>query len=487
MKNWFDHILFHMRAQPETPAMAMEDRAVTYGMLKDAVARCARRIADVNLDRQGPVAVLIRNPIRHLTVCLALFRLGIQAVSLEHKQSGIRRRKFSVVLGDREAAGAVDADNRLVEVTDEWFAVDLPGSEVVGTGFTDPAQVCRVSLTSGSTGTPKTVEHSVADFGVRIVGFIDVNWERVLCLPGLSSNSGFKTCCAALATGRTVCFAESPYQAMRMIELFAIDFVKASTEQLLALTRVARKTGAEPRSLRTIWVGGSVPTRTLLEAALTHLCTNILCRYSASETGLVAQATAREILSLSRPGLVGRIVPGVEVGIFAADGRRCAEGETGRVKIRSSTGSAAPRTSDAGEYWIDLDDLGRVDSEGRLYLLGRASDASGAELSPVYEIEHILRLEWDVSDAAAVLVDDAAAGKSPQIWIGVVDNQGGSAEQLAAILRSRGLQYPLRLFDLPAIPRGSNGKVIRHQLKALMIDAVVKAAGVLTAAPALER
>ena len=36
------------------------------------------------------------------------------------------------MLGDREAAGAVDADNRLVEVTDEWFAVDLPGSEVGG-------------------------------------------------------------------------------------------------------------------------------------------------------------------------------------------------------------------------------------------------------------------------------------------------------------------------------------------------------------------
>jgi acyl-coenzyme A synthetase/AMP-(fatty) acid ligase len=485
VKNWFDHILFHTRAQPETPAMAMEDRAVTYGMLKDGIARCARRIADINLDREEPVAVLIRNPIRHLTVCLALFRLGIQAVSLEHKQTGIRGRKFSVVLGDREAAGAVDADKRLVEVADEWFAVDLPGSEVVGTGFTDPAQVCRVSFTSGSTGTPKTVEHSVADFGVGIVRFIDVNWERVLCLPGLSSSFGFKTCCAALATGRTVCFAESPYQAMRMVELFAIDFVVASTEQLLALTRVARKTGAEPRSLRTIWFGGSVPTRTLLEAALTHLCTNILCRYSATETGLVAQATAREILS--RPGLVGRIVPGVEVGIFAADGRRCAEGETGRVKIRSSTGSAAPRASDAGEHWIDLDDLGRVDSEGRLYLLGRASEASGAELSPVYEIEHILRLEWDVIDAAAVLVDEAPAGKNPQIWIGVVGNEGASAEQLAAILRPRGLQYPLTLFDLPTIPRGSNSKVNRYQLKALMIDAVVKATSVLTAASALER
>ena len=101
---------------------------------------------------------------------------------------------------------------------------------------------------------------------------IDVNWNRVLCLPGLSSSFGFMTCCAALATGRTVCFAESPYQAIRVIELFAIDFVMASTEQLLALARVARKSGARLKSLRTISFGGSVPTRTLLEVVLVGRC-----------------------------------------------------------------------------------------------------------------------------------------------------------------------------------------------------------------------
>ena len=451
--------------------MVMEDRVVTYGMLQDAIGRCAHRVAGATIDRHGPVAVLVKNPIRHLTLSLALFRLGIVAVSLEHGQSGIRGRKFSAVLGDRDAASVVGPDNRLIEVTDEWFAVDLAGADAAGAGFTDPTQVCRVSLTSGATGVPKVVEHSAADFGARILSLIDVNWDRVLCLPGLSSSFGFMTCCAALATGRTVCFAESPYQAIRMIELFAIDFVMVSTEQLLALTRVARKSGARLKSLRTISFGGSVPTRILLEAAMIHLCNDILCRYAASETGLVAQATAREMLSA--PGLVGRIVPGVEVGIFGEDGRRRAAGEAGRVRIRSDAASVprAARDAAAGEHWIDLDDLGSVDADGRLFLLGRASDASGGKLSPVHEIEHLLRLEWDVGDAAAVLVDDA--GPVPQIWIGVVDNRSATADQLAALLRPLGLQHPLRLFDLQAIPRGSNGKVNRPQLRALMREAAI--------------
>ena len=72
MNNWFDYILFRTRTRPDAPAMVMEDRVVTYGMLHDAIERCARRIADAAVDRQRPAAVLVKNPIRHLTLCLAL-------------------------------------------------------------------------------------------------------------------------------------------------------------------------------------------------------------------------------------------------------------------------------------------------------------------------------------------------------------------------------------------------------------------------------
>jgi long-chain acyl-CoA synthetase len=257
-----------------------------------------------------------------------------------------------------------------------------------------------------------------------------------------------------------------------MIELFSIDFVMASTEQLLALTRVARTSAARLASLRTIWFGGSVPTRTLLEAATIHLCNNILCRYAASETGLVAQATAREMLN--KPGLVGRVVPGVEVGIFDRAGGRCPLGQIGVVKVRCGADGEDRGDDGAGrrQGWVDLGDLGWIDSERQLYVVGRVSDSGGiatGALSPVHEIEHILRLEWDVADAAAVMADDV--GEAAQVWIGIVDNKGASAENLAAILRSRGYHYPIRLFDLRAIPRGSNGKVNRQQLKALMLGA----------------
>jgi len=389
------------------------------------------------------------------------------------------------VLGDSDAGLFINPGNRLVEVTDGWFAAD-PLAGLLPLAFSETTQLCRVSLTSGATGIPKIVFHTVQEIGRRINGFIEINWNSVLCLPGLSSNWGFMTACATLATGRTLCFAQSPFQAVRMIELFSIDFVMASTEQLLALARVARKSGAQLKNLRTVWLSGSLVTRALLEAAMTYLCKDIVCRYAASETGLIAQATASEVLS--KPGLVGHVVPGVEVAIFDPHGRKCPPGEIGSVKVRineDSIGHALNRDADEGS-WIDLGDVGWLTFEDQLSIVGRKSDVSpigpGEEpaqsISPVHEVEHILRLEWDATDAAAVIIDDGASGAQPEIWIGIVDNKDASADKLAAILRKRGIDYRIQLFDLNAIPRSSNGKVNREQLKALLLASMAGSGGV---------
>jgi fatty-acyl-CoA synthase len=304
-------------------------------------------------------------------------------------------------------------------------------------------------------------------------------------MPGLSTILGFSTSCAALTAGRTLCFAEFPLQAVRMIELFSIDVVMAATEQLLALTRTARTSGAQLRSLRTVWVTGSPPTGPLLEAAMIYVCKDIFCRYGVSEVGLLAVATGRELLA--NPTLAGRVAPGVEVGIFDQHGGRCPAGEIGIVRRRRDAESTPAReaaheapSGAINDPWITLGDLGWMTPDGQLHLVGRISDTvrTSRDLSPVHEVEHIVRLEWDVADAAAVLVDGAAR---PEIWIAVVADTEISAEPLAAMLRPRGIEHPIRLFRLPVIPRSTNGKVNRDQLKALMLASTASLSGTVRA------
>jgi acyl-coenzyme A synthetase/AMP-(fatty) acid ligase len=474
MKTWFERILFHTHGQPETPAIVMEDRVITYAMLRSGIERCAHRLNDLDLDRRGPIAVIVKNPLRHLVLCYALHRIGIASISLAHTQSGIAGLSFPAILHDGGIASLAPSWGRGIEVMDAWFAEDPGGGKELPPGFPDSGAICRVSLTSGATGAPKSVQHSVASIGRRviekIIGQIDASHRAVLCLPGLSANFGYTTSCATLAAGRTLCFAESFAQAVRMIELFSIDFVMASTEQLLFLARTARRSGAHLQSLRTVWFSGSIATRVLLEAAATHVCKELYCRYGATEAGLIAQASAREMME--KPGLAGLVVPDAEVAIIDAAGRRCPTGRIGVIKVRHGMEPAdTSEIPQAADGWVDLADLGWLDQDRRLYVVGRVSDghAIGTDAMRALEVEHLLQLEWDASDVGAVFVAGAAPAND-QIWVGIVNRGDASREKLEVMLRERGINCTASLFEISMIPRGVNGKINRGQLRAMLSD-----------------
>jgi acyl-CoA synthetase (AMP-forming)/AMP-acid ligase II len=462
MKHWFDHILFHMCTQPAKPAMVTEETVVTYGMLQGAIDGCAHRIEGLDLKGNAPVAITVESPIRQMTLALALFRCGIPSITLEPGQTGAGLMPFAAEFGD-PTRNLLGDQAPFVAVSGDWFAPQ-PGGVSAGR-FSSSGEVCRVCLTSGSTGEPKVFALTVADIGRLAEGFAAFNWNSLLCLPGLSSSFGFTSACTTLATGRTACFSTSPFQSIRMIELFSIDFVMAATEQLLALTRVARSAGANLKSLRTVEVGGAVPSRALLESATMHVCKEIYCRYGATETGLIARAPARDVVA--QEGYVGRVQPGVEIIIEDSGGKSCPLNTIGRIKSR--------RADEPKDRWTDLGDLGWLSANGQLFVIGRATDAEalkGAQrMSPVHEAEHLLRLEWDTDDAAAALVEGGPDSPSPQIWIGIVGGADASADRLETILRTRGIPYRVRLIVLPSIPRAANGKVRRDQLKMQLLAA----------------
>jgi acyl-coenzyme A synthetase/AMP-(fatty) acid ligase len=470
MHDWFDHILYATRAQPEASAMLMEDRVITYGMLGNAIASCAQRIAGLALAPDALVAVCIENPIRHMAVSLALFRVGIRAVSVEpaHRETGLR---YQAILGDTTARATFGFAAAFTEVTEDWFAPEAaPSHHPPPAPFAGEARICRHSLTSGSTGAPKVLDHSVGALGRSIcstVGFS--NCGLVLCMPGLSSVFGFRIACGVLASRKTLCFATSPYQAIRMIELFGIDMLYTATEQLVALVRVARKTGAYLKGLRTTVVAGGIPTRALLEGAAVHLCKNVVCRYGTSELGVLAEAPASRVLD--NPGLIGFVLPGFEMAAFRENGQACAPGEVGIVKAR-----VKPSPDRREDPWTDHGDVGWITDAGEVFVVGRTADISAAdfgtaatrEISPVYEIEHLVRLQWDAADAAALLVTSAAPDTSADIWIATVDCEDADAEALQHVLRRRGITGTVRLFSVAAIPRGAAGKIQRTQLQSLM-------------------
>lgn len=461
MNEWFDYILGHARELPEKPAIVTEDRVVTYGMLVAALEACARRLVAQNLARDGLVGLCIANPIRHMTLSLALFRIGIRAISLEPVHKGLSCLALTTVVGDEAARGF--AAPHFIPVTDEWFMPAGAPQVALPEPFAGGRTVCRFSLTSGTTGEAKLLPTPVEYIGRNLLPRTAIyGCGRVLPMLGLSSAWSFTVACGALASAKTVYFAQTPYQAIRIIDLFGIDYVVAGTEQVVSLVRAARKTGATVSSLRTVAMGGAHPTRALVEAAALYLCNDLRSRYGSSELGLISEIAARD--ALARPGYMGHPVPGIEVAAFGRDGQRCAAGEAGIVMSRVKREPGNPPDS-----WTDHGDFGWIAADGAIFVVGRTADIAdldhppALEVSPIYEVEHLLRLEWDAADAAAIEAGGSEA--EPEIWVGAVACTDADATALQRLLRSRGVNAKVRLFQLAAIPRGANGKVRRGALK----------------------
>jgi acyl-coenzyme A synthetase/AMP-(fatty) acid ligase len=475
MNHWFDHILYNTLTQPESPAMVMEDRVITYRMLGIAIENSARRIASLEIAKVGMIAICIQNPIRHFTLCLALHRIGFCSLSLEHGQAEIASLDVTAVLGDGAARPLFNAASRFIEVSDSWFAEEAAPGGGLPVGFSDPGQICHYALTSGSTGARKSFGCTIEYVGRHVPRAIIYNCTHVLCMLGLSSAWGYLIACATLGTGKTLCFATTPFQAVRMIELFSIDYFMASIDQLVAITRIARRQSAKLSSLRTVVAGGSVPSRALLEAAAAHVCKDVICRYGTTELGLVADASASEVLA--NPGLIGRVIPDIELAVFDPRGNRLSSDRIGIVKGRIKNWiGALPAESEKDHPWIDVGDVGWVTSDNRFYVVGRTvdiatasiEDATAQQVSPIYEVEHLVKLEWDAADAAAVLAGDDAGPL--EIWVATVDCKDADAAKLETILRHRGIEGAVRLLSLPSIPRGANGKIQHTQLKSLLLQ-----------------
>ena len=170
-------------------------------------------------------------------------------------------------------------------------------------------------------------------------------------------------------------------------------------------------------------------------------------------------------------------MPDVEVEIRDEEGHALPPGAVGRVALRTPrllrgylTESGATRPVDAAG-WLVSDDLGYLDAEGYLFLLGRADDViirGGENIAPA-EVEEVLARHPAVAEVAVV-------GRANELWgqevVAVVvprdPTNPPSLEDLQAFCRDRlaSFKKPTALKIVDSLPRTATGKVLRRQLRA---------------------
>jgi long-chain acyl-CoA synthetase len=286
-----------------------------------------------------------------------------------------------------------------------------------------------------------------------------------------------------LGLGGTVACMErfDPEGALAAIERHRVTHSQWVPTMLLRLLRLDADTraGYNLSSHRVAFTSGA-PCAAELKARVMDWWGPALHEYYGSSEGY-GHTYVSPGEALARPGTVGRPLGGT-VHIAAADGTELPPRTVGKVWFGSSaslytnTGRCTDTGDDPGKVhpkgWRSVGDLGYLDEDGFLYLVGRESHtiiSGGVNIYPT-EIEEVLLSHPAVADAAVIGVPDAEFGEQVKA---VVETRGpADAEALEAELielcRARLARYKApRSVDFTArIPRTPAGKLNKNLLRA---------------------
>ena len=304
--NFVDMLMYYAQSNPEKQAIILPDRIISFGMIATGIRSVEVAIAEASLDSRHVVAVRIENRTRHLIVVSALYRLGIVSVSVvgneDLSKAGV---KVDAIISDRNQP--FPGFGRLVLLKEDWFSRRFDAAAARPAGFRDEDALARIIMSSGTTAAPKAIGMSARVVEDRIVTgrrtLTLAPWDRMMCLPVLTSSLGFGSALQALAYGHSVVFAETRDRGVANDRAL---WRRSSGGQSAAPTVYGGRTSQNPDphpSLKLIKFGGNAMPPNLVPEVRARLCKDILCVYSSTESGPVAFGHIDRILE--QPGSTG--------------------------------------------------------------------------------------------------------------------------------------------------------------------------------------
>jgi malonyl-CoA/methylmalonyl-CoA synthetase len=222
-----------------------------------------------------------------------------------------------------------------------------------------------------------------------------------------------------------------------------------------------------------LFVSGSAPllaeTHAMFHARTGH---RILERYGMTETNM---NTSNPYDGERRAGTVGFPLPGVELRIMA-EGREVPQGDVGVIEVRGPNVFAGywqmpEKTAEelGPDGWFSTGDLGQLDADGYVQIVGRAKDliiTGGYNVYPK-EVEMLLDAVPGVAESAVVGLPHPDFGEA--VFAVLVAKEGAKVGPEAALAAIAGdlarFKQPKAAVVVTDLPRNTMGKVQKNLLR----------------------
>lgn len=458
-----DGIFSSSQRTPHKVAIRCGDRSVTYSELINKVRRIQHYcIHNLKLGVGDRVSLLGNNSIEYLEMMIALIDIGVGVVTINPKSS---QEEVEQIRKDLATSVNFKFKNNFqvcfTEAASFGDPIDLDLSEELFTGSVafDWSTPATIIFSSGTTGKSKPI---FVTHKARVMTSLSMplSWgwsmdDVYLSLPSLSTGGGSSCALAALYIGAEVVIAEQ-YTSDYLVSL--INRHKVTTLVTVPVITHSLVNQTYNHKIRSVVSTADIFFYDLKIQAYTLWPDALHDTYATTEHGPISLQTPKDFLS--KPRSVGRACIGSKIKIVDDEGNEVSNGTPGNI--------VATTLTQIGDGWVRTNDIGYLDEDNFLFILGRANDVivtRGYNVHP-QEIEDVINKYPGVVESCVVGQRNERWGEIPVAFIvGSVENS-----ELKSYLKNKMSRYkvPRKFIQISSIPKNILGKVERKKIRELL-------------------
>ncbi len=454
---------------------------LTHGELIAHVEATASDLIKRGIAPGQRVGLCANNCWRHVVAYLAILRANAIWVPLNPRNGASLNTDLQVRAGpaltlhDTASAVAMGQTTTALNIED-WIEASLQtDTPALPPILDDRDATFAIKFTGGSTGTPKGVVQRQASAAAAMASLntlYDFRADDVnLAVAPLTHGASHYILPVLAAGGAHVLLGEPSREAIlnELKTRVSIVFMPPTLIYLLMAEEVFGPQDLPCLRHLTYSAAPMPPAR--IAQAIARFGPVLGTLYGQTEAPMtIAGLTPGQMQNPTLQASVGQAFKGTPMGVLCEDGQVrtvSAEGEvvvSGDLAATTYLDDAAQTALVRHGEWLKTGDIGRLDSDGHLFLLGRSKEmiiSGGYNIYPA-EVETALAAHPNVREACAFGVEDATWGERLEAAV-VLHDPSGDLSELSAFVRDRigPVRTPKTLHRLDALPRNPVGKVVR--------------------------
>jgi acyl-coenzyme A synthetase/AMP-(fatty) acid ligase len=348
-----DSIFFQAELTPEKLAIVAHGSVLSYGRLAQGIVSAQQRLTAAGVVKGQTIGLHIAHPIDHFVLFCALYRMKTASAPIYAAPDAyLDNLTFDAVLLDsiNPAVAQKQPHAKLILVDPAFFQDKVTFSVALRTSSRrdiDP-WVCRITA-SADTRSPTIVKTTSPALEAQLISYClsaAQDWERMISVSGLHTNTGVLLGLSALFLGRTVCFADAEF-ARNLIVAYKHHYLVGSAQEMEPLLRLQETDFVAMPSLRAVYVEGRSSASSFAARCQAIFSANTVCGYAHPEIGIVAYGPSGRIKD--REGAAGFVGPWIDIEVLGYDNKPVVPGQKGALRIRARD-QVGSQDVDAG--WI---------------------------------------------------------------------------------------------------------------------------------------